>query len=175
MLKLLLLITMSLFSTGSFAVNIEKLEIPKSFTSSFSQTRHITATDLTLKSSGEVILENNQKLSWVQKKPFSYLILMEKDVVTAGTQNNLKVVNEPMTKYMAKIMFSLFKGDLSKLKQIFEVKSLGKTMVLTPKDETMKKFMSKVEIEGKKHIESIRLEEVTGNWLLIKFSEFRRH
>lgn len=173
-MRLILFCFLFLFTKSSIGIELNNLKTPKSFKSNFTQTRFIVASDLTLESSGIIEVIESKTLRWEQEQPFPYLILMREGEIEAGTKDSLKKVKEPVTKHMAKLMFSLFQGKMTGVNEIFNVKKIGSSLVLTPKDETMKKFMNRVTVEGGDFVESIKLEETSGNWLVIKFSELKK-
>lgn len=165
-----ILFSFCIVSNTAFALDLEKYQVDKNFTSDFKQERFIKSTDLTLKSAGGIKIKDGMTLYWNQKDPFEYNIVMTRDSISSGEEGNLKPVKEPMAKYMARIMFNLFNGSLSELKNLFEIKQGTGYISLKPRDKTMAKFIDQIRVEGQSSIEKIRLNEKSGNFLIIEFT-----
>ncbi len=130
-----------------------------SFKANFSQIRFIKASNIKLKSEGN-ILKKETSVIWKQIKPFENIIDLSKE-----TKN-------PIAKRMGDTILSVVKGNLKKLKKDFFIQKKRNRIVLTPKEELYKKFLKSIEVSGKKYIDKFILKELSGNYIEIKFSDY---
>lgn len=164
----LVLIVLSLFILQtSYSNEI----VPRSFQANFRQIRYIKASDLTLESTGKLLIQNNTNLTWKQTEPFPHEVIITPTAIYSIENGKRKETKNPVVFHMSNIVFGLFNGELTDLKKKFEISGDTKKLdiVLKPKDSLLKKIIKKIHVKGKKYIHSFELYEKSGNTLKITF------
>jgi len=163
-----------IFSLNLFANDIQ-LETPASFTANYIQKRYIKSSDIELNSKGLIIVKDKEELIWKQIAPFGYTIVLTGDKIVAGRGRELKELDNPIIFEMSQIIFKVMKGDFSELKRNFKAKyqKKNKEVVFHPIDKSYKKFISRIIININKNVQRFRFFEKSGNYIDIKFSNYK--
>jgi len=147
----------------------------------FNQTRHIAVLSRPLKSSGSLVISRDLGVIWRMAKPMPLTVVAgPKGVLEVDREGHRKLQTSkdtPMVAQMASIMKSLLEGKWSALEGFFSVKGEGGkdggwSILLTPTPQTAA-FLKSVRIRGAKHIESIHVEEPSGDSMDLVFLNFQ--
>lgn len=143
----------------------------------FEQVRKIKDLKVALKSSGNFEFKLPLDLKWEQKKPFVMNLEMHPDKVVQQTEDGKPQVitaeEQPIVFAFSKSFLSIFSGDQEAIKNNFDYTVLIKgkhwQMNLVPKESIFKKAISKLDISGSEFVETIEVQETSGNLTHIKF------
>ncbi len=162
------------FALNLFANDIQ-LETPASFTANYIQKRYIKSSDIELNSKGLIIVKDREELNWKQTAPFSYTIKLNGNKIVAGRGRELKELDNPIIFEMSQIIFKVMKGNFTELKRNFKAKyrKKDKEVIFSPIDKSYKKFISRIIININKNVERFRFFEKNGNYIDIKFSNYK--
>ncbi|MCL1138049.1 outer membrane lipoprotein carrier protein LolA [Shewanella pneumatophori] len=181
------------------ATNAELLKLSQSLSPSeqakgnFTQARYLKVLKKPLISHGEFVFANNIGVIWQQNKPFaSTLILKNKQLIQIDSQGRVSVNHAEqasanmMSDIMPKLLNALLSGDITALKQHFElslIMSPAKTnnasssptsaqwqLGLKPLDAMVQKAMPKLVLTGAQQIQSLVMFSDNGDRSHIEFS-----
>lgn len=158
-----------------------KLRTPPVLHAEFLQTRRLAALSRPLKASGSFVVARELGVVWRLDKPLPLTIVMgPKGVLEVDREGRRKVQNAkdtPMAARMAGIMKALLGGQWSALDELFTVKGEAGpdgawTLLLAPRPATAA-FLKGVRIRGGAYVESIHVEEASGDTTDLTFQSFR--
>ncbi len=147
----------------------------------FTQTRRLAALSRPLKSSGSLVVSRELGVLWRMAKPLPLTVAAGPkgvlEVDGAGRRTLRTAKDTPMVARMGEIMKSLLEGRWSALDGLFTVKGeSGKdgswTIFLTPAPQTAA-FVKAVRIRGAAFIETIHVDEPSGDSMDLTFLNFR--
>ncbi|UJD88158.1 outer membrane lipoprotein carrier protein LolA [Rahnella aquatilis] len=181
-MKVLLLLTLTIFSVTANAVTLEELQqrfsqVPV-LRAEFAQQRTISGMAQPLNSSGNLLIARQQGLWWQQEKPFTLTLLLTENrmvqimagqspqVVTAGTNPQMFQFNS--------LLSALFHADQRALGQNFSLNftDLGKgawTLVLTPKVSPLNRLFRSITLSGETFLNNIDINDMQGDATHIRF------
>lgn len=150
----------------------------KSVESNFTESTHSSVLTTPQKGSGKMYYQKEGKIRWEKTKPNSQIILMNGK--TIRIQENGKEVSDATTKtamkriqsLMVKMMTGSFLNDADFTISYFENSSNYK-LVLSPKNEKLKRYISEIELIFKKSdlsLKELSLEKNTSNKIVYSFS-----
>ncbi len=119
----------------------------------FTQEKTLSFMDQTMKSSGNLYVLGGDKLRWEYNEPYNYAILMVDDeliIIDEGDVNKTKLGKNPAFKKVQQLMTNTLQGDFMTQKSMFdqsiEMNDKFYRISLTPKEEELKEFVSKMDI-----------------------------
>ena len=134
----------------------------------FLQKKYIKVLSLPLVSTGNFTYKKTQGLVWETLVPMeSKFVISSSQPLTGSDRNNLK--NESSSKLLAEIFLSFFSGDVYALERVFHIDdktSIGNNLLnieLTPISSQLKKYIANIEVGGNEHVETIKINEVSGD------------
>ncbi len=147
----------------------------------FTQTRHIALLSSPLISSGNFIISKASELTWDQLKPFiSSLKVTDTKLIQKMGDNPPTVITkeqQPIVFSFTSIFLSIFKGDTVKVKQYFDIYFTGDTthweIALKPNSSPLNKAIASIELSGGKYIQTVTINEVKKNTMVIEFSNIQ--
>ena len=148
--------------------------------SRFVQEKHLSFLTEPVKSEGLFRYKKENQLRWEYTQPFEYLILFNGDKITIKSQkktNEFDAGSNAIFKQINDLMLGSIKGDLGKNKEFsMSLKESPKQyqLILTPKNETLKAYVSEVEIYFEKAdlaVSIIKIIELTGDYTKIIFQD----
>ena len=182
--QLLVIIILNIFYVSSIFAKTNIVENLKNNVSSaqelsgkYTQYRQFKDIGVTLKSSGSFNFKRTKEFKWQQTKPFNYLITVTQKQITTQMRDDspkiIKAESRPVIFSFSRIFLSLFSGDLKDIYAHFIVTERGSikkwSVVLKPKDPTIKKIIKKISIEGREYLSQILILETSGNERKIQF------
>ncbi len=153
---------------------------------SFKQTRTLELFDQPLVSEGRFLLSEPHGLQWLQTHPFSVTLILGKDQLSQqfGEQpaQVMQADENPMMFYFSGLFLSIFRGETEGLAEQFNVEFFPPvkeekywTLKLTPEQGPLKTAFKTIRLQGREYIDTIRLEETSGDISVIQFSHQSNH
>ena len=146
----------------------------------FVQEKYLSFLTEPVKSEGLFRYKKENRLRWEYTRPFQYLILFNGDKITIKSRdktNEFDAGSNAIFKQINDLMLGSVKGDLGKNKD-FSMSLKESTrqyqLILTPQNETLKHYVSGVEIYFEKSdlaVSIIKIIESTGDYTRIIFKE----
>ena len=181
-MKSLLLILLTIFSITAQAVTLEDLQqrfsqVPV-LRAEFAQQRTISGMAQPLKSSGNLVIAQQQGLWWQQDKPFSLtLLLTESRMVQIMAGQDPQVITadtNPQMFQFNSLLSALFHADRRVLEQNFTLgfTDLGKgawTLILTPKVSPLNRLFRSIQLHGENFLNEIDINDMQGDATHIRF------
>ena len=178
----------NIFDHPVTAQNIPELEkvqkmlsVADNLKGDFTQTRHIALLSAPLISSGNFVISKTTGLTWDQLKPFaSSLQVTDTKLIQKMGDNPPTIITkeqQPIVFSFTSIFLSIFKGDTAKVKQYFEIYFTGDTkhweIALKPNSSPLNKAIASIELSGGKYIQTVTINEVKKNKMVITFSNIQ--
>ena len=158
----------------------ERLKVAPVLKGEFEQTKTLRGFRNPLVSRGEFLVARGQGVWWHTRQPFETTLVVTKTRLFTrnpdGSASNLADAQaEPGVKQVNELVFSLLAADLDVLADKFDVVAqpvgaVGWTLVLTPRDANIAKFLVRATLAGERDVQSVRIEEARGDATQIRFS-----
>lgn len=139
----------------------------------FYQERRIGSLSRPLVSSGCIQVYGNGTLAWAQQKPFAITLKIGPDSIEESVVGQpSRIVTEADNPYLvrfSKAFSGLFSGNITTLVEMFELHEIATDVEatwhfeLTPRSADIGQAISTIQIKGSRQIESILIEETSGN------------
>lgn len=148
--------------------------------SRFVQEKHLSFLTEAIVSEGLFRFKKEKQLRWEYTKPFEYLILFNGDNIIIkdnNRTNKFDANSNAIFKQINGLMLGAIKGDLGKNKDFamnLKESSSQYLLILNPKNESLKAYVSGVEIQFEKSdlaVSSIKMIEPTGDYTTIRFMD----
>lgn len=132
-----------------------------------------------LVSSGEFVVARQRGVIWRTLVPFASSLVVTRDRVVArqadGTvAKRLNANEEPAVRAVSETLFGVMAADLSALVQRFDVsgesRPEGWRLLLLPRDAGLARWIQRVELEGDRFLQSVRLHEASGDLTAIRLA-----
>lgn len=158
-----------------------RLRAPAVLHADFLQTRRLAALSRPLKASGTLVVARERGVLWRLDKPLPLTVVLGSggvlEVDREGRRKFLSAQDTPMAARMAGIMKDLLEGRWKALDDLFSVQGeAGRdgawTLQFAPRPATAA-FVKSVRIRGGAYVESIRVEEASGDVTELAFLNFR--
>lgn len=184
-MKTLITLILSLvlcFPAFSAELNLKELtaqlSAPTELRASFSQERTLTGFARTLKAEGTLLVHREHGILWRQRTPFAQDVVLDERGILVDDGTGLKAMaqsDNPQLQSFAKMLKSLFAGDLSALEQYFTLELTGTSekwqLTLTPTQEPMNLIFSGLELKGAHYVQEVVLQDKAGDSTKITFSQ----
>jgi len=158
----------------------ERLKASPVLQGEFEQTKTLKGFKNPLVSRGQFLVARGQGVWWHTQQPFeSTLVVTRTRLFTRnpdGTTNNLVDAQaEPGVQQVNALVFSLLAADPEALADKFTVQAQpvgtsGWSLVLTPRDANLAKFLVRATLAGERDVQTVRIEEARGDATQIRFS-----
>lgn len=147
----------------------------------FRQEKTLEDLDATLESSGIFSFSVEEGLHWQVREPVAteLRITREEIVEIQDGEEVMRMATEdqPMTRVISEIFFSMFTGDRDALENYFELTESGSadqwTLQLNPVDDSVASVMSSIELQGGEMVEEMILRETNGDKTRIRLNHVR--
>lgn len=144
----------------------------------FEQTKAIKGFKKPLVSRGEFVIVRGRGVQWVTLTPFPSTLVVTRDrltTVTPGGTQQIDVRQEPGLRAVNDLLMAVLSGDMKALNARFQVEgglqgTQGWRMILAPRDAALSRFVTRVEMEGDRHVQFVRLSEASGDENRIRFT-----
>ena len=184
-MKTLITLILSLvlcFPAFSAELNLKELtaqlSAPTELRASFSQERTLTGFARTLKAEGTLLVHREHGILWRQRTPFAQDVVLDERGILVDDGTGLKAMaqsDNPQLQSFAKMLKSLYAGDLSALEQYFTLELTGTSekwqLTLTPTQEPMNLIFSGLELKGAHYVQEVVLQDKAGDSTKIAFSQ----
>jgi outer membrane lipoprotein-sorting protein len=158
----------------------ERLKASPVLQGEFEQTKTLKGFKNPLVSRGRFLVARGQGVWWHTQQPFeSTLVVTRTRLFTRnadGTTNDLVDAQaEPGVQQVNALVFSLLAADPEALADKFTVQAQpvgtnGWSLVLTPRDASLAKFLVRATLAGERDVQTVRIEEARGDATQIRFS-----
>jgi hypothetical protein len=158
----------------------ERLKLSPVLKGEFEQAKTIKGFKNALVSRGEFLVARGQGVWWHTREPFESTLVVTRTRVFArnpdGSTSNLADAQaEPGVRQVNELIFSLLAADLDALAAKFAVAAqpvgaAGWSLVLTPRDPGIGKFLVRATLAGERDVQSVRIEEARGDTTQIRFT-----
>jgi len=158
----------------------DRLKVSPVLKGEFEQTKTLKGFRNPLVSKGEFLVARGQGVWWHTQQPFeSTLVVTKTRLFTRnadGSAGNLMDAQaEPGLQQVNELVFSLLSADLDVLADRFAivaqpVGAAGWTLVLTPRDPNLAKFLVRATLAGERDVQTVRIDEARGDVTQIRFA-----
>ena len=128
----------------------------------------------------EFLVARGQGVWWHTQQPFeSTLVVTKTRVFTRNPDGSatslMDAQAQPGLQQVSELIFSLLAADLDALGDRFNVVAqpagvAGWSLVLTPRDASIARFLVRATLAGERDVQSVRIEEARGDTTQIRFS-----
>lgn len=144
----------------------------------FEQTKSIKGFKKPLVSRGQFVIARGRGIQWITLTPFPSTLIVTRDrltTVTEGSTQQLDVRQEPGLRAVNDLLMAVLGGDMKALNARFQVEgglqgAQGWRMSLVPRDAALSRFISRIEMDGDRHVQSVRMSEASGDENRIRFT-----
>lgn len=145
----------------------------------FEQTKTIKGFKKPLISRGHFLMARGKGIQWVTAEPFPSTLVVTKDrlltIMDKGVQQQLDARQEPGLRAINELLLAVLGGDLNALNARFQIDgglqgAQGWRLTLVPRDATLLRFISRIEMDGDRHVQHVRLSEGSGDESRIQFT-----
>lgn len=132
-----------------------------------------------LVSSGDFVVARQRGVLWRTLAPFASTLVVTRDRVIArqadGTvARRLSANEEPAVRAVSETLFGVMAADLSALVQRFEISGdstrEGWRLALLPRDAGLARWIQRVELEGDRYLQAVRMHEASGDLTAIRLA-----
>ena len=158
----------------------ERLKIAPVLKGEFEQTKTLKGFRNPLVSRGEFMVARGQGVWWHTQQPFeTTLVVTRTRLFTRNPDGSASALAdaqaEPGLQQVNELIFSLLAADLDALADKFTVVAqavgiAGWTLVLTPRDPDIARFLVRATLAGERDVQSVRIDEARGDATQIRFS-----
>ena len=158
----------------------ERLKLSPVLKGEFEQTKTLQGFKNALVSKGEFVVARGQGVWWHTREPFETTLVVTRTRLftrnpDGSTSNLADAQAEPGVKQVNELIFSLLAADLDALADKFTIAAqpvgaAGWSLVLTPRDANLARFLVRATLAGERDVQSVRIEEARGDSTLIRFS-----
>ena len=175
------LLASAAFADGSVKLVHERLKTAPVLHGEFEQVKTLKGFRNPLVSTGEFLVARGQGVWWHTRQPFeSTLVVTKTRLFTRnadGSASNLADAQaQPGLEQVNELVFSLLAADLDALADKFTVVAqpvgaAGWTLVLTPRDANIARFLVRATLAGDRDVQTVRIDEARGDSTQIRFSK----
>ena len=158
----------------------ERLKVAPVLKGDFEQVKTLKGFKNPLVSKGEFLVARGQGVWWHTKQPFeSTLVVTKTRLFTRNADGSASELAdaqaEPGVRQVNELIFSLLAADPQALADKFTVVAQpvgadGWSLVLTPRDANLARFLVRATLAGERDVQSVRLDEARGDTTQIRFS-----
>jgi hypothetical protein len=149
----------------------------------FEQEKQVQGFRQPLRSTGDFVVAPGRGVVWNTRQPFaSTLVLTAKQVQVRKPDGTRKAVGKSRGGRAAalvnQLMVALLAGDLPTLQKRFELQETllpeGRWRLdLVPRESALKRAFARLELEGGRHVDAVRLDERSGDRTTLRFLDLR--
>ncbi len=158
----------------------DRLKLAPVLAGEFEQTKTLKGFRNPLVSRGDFLVARGQGVWWHTKQPFETTLVVTKTRLATrnpdgSTTDLVDAQAEPGLKQVSELVFSLLSADLDGLAAKFDIAAqpvgaAGWSLVLTPRDANLARFLARATLAGERDVQSVRIEEARGDTTQIRFS-----
>ena len=160
----------------------EKLQENKIVRAEFKQSKTIKTLKRPLLSEGNFLIATSKGLYFETTKPFEQLTVITADYLiqkdSGGNVSKIKSDAHPLLQKSTESFLSIFSGKTESLKEQYQIYLLEEgenwQIGLMPKDKNeSKEYIGRIIFKGNKHLNTLYMEEKSGNYTTIEFANHR--
>jgi hypothetical protein len=145
----------------------------------FEQRKTIKGFRNPLVSSGDFVVARQRGVIWRTLAPFPSSLVITRDRLLArqgdgAVARRLSASEEPAVRGISETLFGVMAADLSVLVQRFDISGDsgrdGWRLALQPRDAGLARWIQRVELEGDRFLQAVRMQEAGGDLTAIKLS-----
>lgn len=146
----------------------------------FEQRKTVKGFKNPLLSRGDFIVARERGVLWHTREPFASTLLLTRERLLSRAADGsvaakLDAREEPGLRALNELLFALMAADLPALVQRFRIEgelqgAEGWRLLLTPREAAVAQWVSRIELEGDRHVRVVRLAEAQGDASVIRFS-----
>lgn len=157
---------------------IETSEHTQSISSDFIQLKRLSFLEEDVESKGKFFFQKENKLRWEYSEPFYYLIVFNNDSILIRDDSRTNIYDAAagrMFREINNIMLSMVNGTILESENFeFEYfqNDSGYKLELTPLEDNMKEFLSRIRLFINKHdhsVDELYMVESSGDYTHIRF------
>lgn len=145
----------------------------------FEQTKSIKGFKKPLVSRGRFVMAKGRGLQWITTEPFPSTLTVTRERLTTQTEGGTQQLDtrqEPGLRAVNELLMAVLAGDMQALSTRFQVEgglqgAQGWRMSLVPKDAALARFIARIEMEGDRYVQHVRLSEASGDESRIRFMQ----
>ena len=132
-----------------------------------------------LVSSGDFVVARQRGVLWRTVTPFPSLLVVTRDRVLAkqgdgSVARRLSANEEPAVRAISETLFGVMAADLGALVQRFDITgdttAEGWRLALLPRDAQLARWIQRVELEGDRFLQAVRMHEASGDQTAIRLA-----
>ena len=157
----------------------DRLKLSPVLKGEFEQTKTLKGFRNPLVSKGEFLVARGQGVWWHTKQPFEATLVVTKTRLftrnaDGGASDLVDAQAEPGVRQVNELILSLLAADPQALADKFTVVAQavgadGWSLVLTPRDPNLAKFLVRATLAGERDVQTVRLDEARGDSTQIRF------
>ena len=145
----------------------------------FEQRRTLTGFRNPLVSRGDYVVARARGVAWRTREPFASTLVLTRERALSrqpdGRVDTLTDAREqPVLRLVNRMLFALMAADLAVLQEGFRVEgqvgATGWRLALAPRDAPLSQWVSRIDLEGDRHVDSVHLAEPQGDATEIRLS-----
>lgn len=156
----------------------DRLAQPAVVRARFVQEKRLAALSRPVVSRGRLTIARGDGVLWRLETPIRMSIaITETGIVetdSEGTRRARTARDNPALAEIGRVFRGVFTADLSSLRQYFELRVTGDLdrwhVDLAPRSAEVGRFIRTMQLSGGRHIETIRVEEPGGDYMVIRLS-----
>lgn len=155
-----------------------KLENPAVLRGEFEQTKSIKGFKRPLVSKGTFVMARDKGVQWITSQPFASTVVVTRERLLtlgeSGASRQIDTRQEPGLRAVNEMLMALLAGDVKALAERFQTEGAlqgaqGWRLALKPRDAAMASFITRIELEGSRHVDIVNLHEASGDASRIRF------
>jgi len=155
-----------------------RLENPAVLRGEFEQTKTIKGFKRPLVSKGTFVMARDKGVQWITAQPFASTVVVTRERLLtlgeSGASRQIDTRQEPGLKAVNEMLMALLAGDVKALAERFQAEGAlqgaqGWRLALKPRDAALAAFITRIELEGGRHVDSVNLHEASGDASRIRF------
>lgn len=147
----------------------------------FNQVRKMRLLSSPLESSGTFVLSKKNGLQWNQTSPFKSSLIVTSTKIEQQIENTPPTVitqkQQPVVFSFTHIFLSVFNGDTAAITGYFDIYFSGDTkawkIALKPTNTLLQKAIVGIEMTGGKYVQTVTINEVKQNQMIMKFTKVK--
>ena len=147
----------------------------------FTQRKDIAAMKRPLLSNGRVLVSREHGVLWQLEQPLNMGYVLQADriveIAPDGTRRLRSAQDQPGLGQVARVFRALLNAQNEALAEYFDLRPLpaaqGWAIELKPRQPQLAQYLQSIRLSGKDFVESIRIDEASGDRSLIEFQNSR--
>ena len=148
----------------------QQSECLQSMQGTFLQYKHLSVLPAPIRSKGKFLFKKNSGAQWITESPVRNVLTIDYSGLSWNGDDNVTAdqgIVKKASQFLAGLFIGILAGDFSELSKFFEIKTSQSSerwfLTLTPLDESIEKYLVRIEIEGQKYTELISIYEANGD------------